>query len=409
MPVEPERDRTMIINTYYGGVEIHRQGKIIYARFILPHQVLSTCQAAGGFQTGLRYICNHQSCEPAGHAHRLPPVVWRNPVAYRQKVCEPYGLPAEACATLGTAANMNNAAFVCREFRGLQVIAVCTGGVETNAGRAGDPAAVVETPEGFERLYPDPGMPGPGTINTMVFINKPLIPGAMVHVIMTATEAKSAALQELAVNSRYSDGLATGTGTDQISVAAPASDDPPLTSAGKHAKLGELIGRAVLEATKRTLTLQNGLTAAGQRSAKIHLERFGLNRADMQETICRHLTHEQAELLRGNFTAIERDPVTVAAAAAMAHLKDKFAWGVLPHTCWSEVMGAYAAQLACAVSGDYGRMATYRDLLAPTQTDGGNGAFVALACRALALGFADKWNAPWKGMPGCNNPGEPVR
>jgi hypothetical protein len=228
----------------------------------------------------------------------------------------------------------------------------------------------------------------------MIFINKPLIPGAMVRVIMTATEAKSAALQELAVNSRYSDGLATGTGTDQIVVAAMQTDAPPLTSAGKHAKLGELIGRAVLESTKKTLALQNSLTAAGQCSAKIHLERFGLNRADMQETICRHLTHDQAELLRSNFTAIERDPVTVAAAASMAHLKDKFAWGVLPSTCWSEVMGAYAAQLACAVSGDYSRMATYRELLAPTQPDDGNGAFGDLACRALALGFADKWKDP---------------
>jgi adenosylcobinamide amidohydrolase len=391
MPMESERNRDMIINTYYGGVEIHREEKIIYAKFILPHQVLSTCRVAGGFQTGLRYVYNHQSCEPAGHGHRLAPSAWRNPVAYRQKVCEPYGLPAEECATLGTAANMNNAAFVCQEFRDLQVVAVCTGGVETNAGRAGDPAAVVETPEGFERLYPDTGMPGPGTINTMIFINKPLIPGAMVRVIMTATEAKSAALQELAVNSRYSDGLATGTGTDQIVVAAMQTDAPPLTSAGKHAKLGELIGRAVLESTKKTLALQNSLTAAGQCSAKIHLERFGLNRADMQETICRHLTHDQAELLRSNFTAIERDPVTVAAAASMAHLKDKFAWGVLPSTCWSEVMGAYASQLACAVSGDYSRMATYRELLAPAQPDDDNGTFVDLACRALALGFADKW------------------
>ena len=33
-----------------------------------------------------------------------------------------------------------------------------------------------------------------------------------VRAVMTATEAKTAALQELALSSRYSDGLATGTG-----------------------------------------------------------------------------------------------------------------------------------------------------------------------------------------------------
>jgi hypothetical protein len=112
------------------------------------------------------------------------------------------------------------------------------------------------------------------------------------------------------------------------------------------------------------------------------------------DRVCDHLAAEHAELLRKNFTEIERDPVTVAAVAAMVHLKGKFAWGVLPAGCWNEIMGAYAAQIACAVCGDYSRMATYRELLAPTQTDDGNGAFVDLACRALALGFADKWKDP---------------
>jgi adenosylcobinamide amidohydrolase len=381
----------MLIKTYYEGVEIYREEKIIYAKFLRPHKVLSTCRAAGGLQEGLTYVYNHQSCEPVGHHHRLAPGVWRDPIAYRKSTCAPYGLPAEACATMGTAANMNNAAFVCETFRDLQVVAVCTGGVEANAGRAGDPASVFETPDGFETVPPSDTVPGPGTINTMILINKPLIAGAMARVIMTATEAKSAALQELAVNSRYSEGLATGTGTDQIAVAALQTDEPPLTSAGKHAKLGELIGRAVWAAVKQALANQNSLTPAGQCSAKIHLERFGLNRIAMQNLICRHLSASQAILLRDNFTVVERDPVTVAAVAAMVHLKDKFAWGIFPTTCWSEVMGAFAAQVACTVCGDYGSLAGYRKSLAPTGTDTSNAAFVDLVCRALAVGFGDKW------------------
>ncbi len=384
----------MLLDTFYDGVEIHREEKIIYAKFLVPHRVLSTCRVAGGLREDIRYLYNHQSCEPAGHMHKLTQTAIRDPEGYRKKISECYGLPAETCATLGTAANMNNACIETRAFRDLSVTAVCTGGVEANAGRAGDPAAVVETPEGFTRLQPAAAMPSPGTINTMIFINKPLISGAMVRVIMTATEAKSAALQELAVNSRYSDGLATGTGTDQIAVAAVRTDEPPLTSAGKHAKLGELIACSVLHAVKGTLALQNGLTPAGQCSAKIHLERFGLTRQKMIEIICRNLSESRAELLCKNFSEIERDPVTVAAVAAMAHLKDKFSWGILPITCWGEVMGTYAAQIACAVSGDYTRMAVYRRKLAPTQADKGNGVLVDLSCRALALGFADKWVEP---------------
>lgn len=225
----------------------------------------------------------------------------------------------------------------------------------------------------------------------MLFINKPLTPGTLTRTIVTATEAKTAVLQELAVNSRYSDKLATGTGTDQIAVAALLNDEPPLTSAGKHVSLGELIGLAVYKAVKKTLALQNSLTPEGQCSIKIHLERFGLTRRTLLEKLSHSLQQDQAELLENNLTVIERDPVSVAAVAAMVHLKDKFTWGTLPPACWSEVMGSYAAMIACAVSGDYERLAIYREELAPLQAENTNKAFVEVVCRALARGFADKW------------------
>ncbi len=383
----------MLIQTYYNGVELHRKEKIIFAKFLVPHQVLSTCRAAGGLQTGLSYVFNRQSCEPTGHMQGLLKNIYRDPKAYRELLCKPYGLPPEQCATLGTAANMNHAALVSKVFRDLEVVAVCTGGVETNGGRVGDPASGYETSEGFKKLQPAVKEPGPGTINTMLFINKPLTPGAMTRVIMTATEAKTAALQELAVNSRYSDGLATGTGTDQIAVSAAEFDGPRLTSAGKHAKLGELIGKAVLAAVKETLGKQNNLTPRGQCSAKIHLERFGCSRKSMLDSICRYLADEPAGLLRQNFIAMERDPVTVAAVTAMVHLKDKFTWKILPESCWSEIMGAYGAQIACAVSGKYQQMEEYRRQLAPTRDQNSNNSFLNLVWRAMALGFTDKWPA----------------
>ena len=395
----------MLIDTFYDGVEIHREDKIIFACFLRPHAVLSTCRAAGGLRSDLQYLYNHQSCEPAGHCHRLPPIAYCDPIEYRRSICNQHNLPAEHCATLGTAANMNNVCIADHSFRDLTVAAVCSGGVEGNAGRVGDPASVTETANGFEKLPTATVVPGPGTINTLLFIGRPLIPGALARCIMTATEAKTAALQELAVSSRYSDGLATGTGTDQIAVAAMEDDGPPLTSAGKHAKLGELIGRAVGEAIKGALARQNNLTPANQCSAKIHLECFGLNRAGMQEKICNYLESDQAELLRCNFTAVERDPMTVAAVAALVHLRDKMTWGVLPKTCQSEVMGSFAAQIACSVSGHYTRMEEYRRLLAPTRRETGNAVFIDLACRALALGFAEKWkNIPSSSLSKpCNN------
>ncbi|NLZ17636.1 MAG: adenosylcobinamide amidohydrolase [Desulfobulbaceae bacterium] len=381
----------MLLATFYQGVELHREDKILYARFLVPHDVVSTCRVAGGFHHDLDYVYNHQSCEPAGGHCGQASLAIRNPLAYREQICSRHGLPAEGCTTLGTAANMRNAAIVEETFRGLNVVAVCTGGVEGNAGRAGDPASVAETEQGFERLPLAKDPPAAGTINTMLFVSKPLIAGAMVRAIMTATEAKTAALQELAVGSRYSDGLATGTGTDQIAVAAVREGGKALTSAGKHAKLGELIGRAVHGAVKQTLSLQNGLTAASQCSVEAHLRRFGMDAENLRQGVCRYLHEQELQLFSANFLAIERDPLTVAAVAALVHLKDKTAWGTLSQGCWLDTASAFAAQITAAVSGDYEHLALYRRQLAQQAAPEDNAAFLHLICQALALGFQHKW------------------
>lgn len=379
----------MHIQTFYNGVELYRGNKIIYGRFLEPHLVVSTCRAKGGMAQGLAYVMNHQGCEPCNHRRQID---IRDTGGYQRAICEPHGLPPERTATMGTAANMNHAAFVSQSYGALEVVAVVTGGVETNAGRAADPASVLETPDGFEKLEPAEKIPGPGTINTMLFISQPLTRAALTRTIMMATEAKTAALQELSVNSRYSDGLATGTGTDQIIVAAPDREGYRLTWAGKHAKLGELIGLAVKDAVKETLAKQNGLTPMGQCSVKIHLERFGASRESLLAGISSHLDDGQAQLLSDNFANILRDPLTVAAVAGLVHIRDKFSWGTLPQSCWPEIMAGAAAQVACTISSRYDRMDSYRRKLCQTGKKQNNGAFLRVCCRAMALGFEDKWS-----------------
>ena len=381
----------MLLQTYYNGIEIHRKHKVIFVKFVMPHRVLSTCQAAGGLRDGLQYVYNHQSCEPAGHTKGLPGSVFDDPRAYRRFISNIHGLPAEGVATLGTAANMHNAAIVAETFRDLEVVSISTGSVKTNAGRAGDTASYYEGEHGFEYVGDADDSLGPGTINTMIFINKDLTPGTMVRAVMTATEAKVALLQELAVNSRYSDGLATGTGTDQISIAAMSNTGKPLTSAGKHCKLGELIGKSVSLSLRKTFVMQNDLTPERQCSVRVHLERFGTTEDIMKAEISQWLTGETKELFLKNFVSLDRDPVVVAAVAAMVHLKDKITWGILPSECRPEILGTYLAQLAAAVSGKYDKIAAYREQFAPQHSQNGNGAFLHLVYRAIAVGFSEKW------------------
>ncbi len=381
----------MLLETLYGHVEVERREKIIIVRFLSPHRIISTCRCDGGISEEKTYIYNHQGCEPHGrHMKSFPGTNPLEPSEFRRFVCERHGLPPEECATLGTAANMNNAAVVSERFRELEVAAVVTGGVETNAGRAGDPASCYEHDGVYESLNQE-ALPQEGTINTIVCINKELTSGALVRTVMTAAEAKTAALQELAVNSRYSDGLATGTGTDQIAVACMLGTGVPLAGAGKHVKLGELIGRVVKTAVKKALELQNEMTPLSRCSSLVHVERFGTDETRMIEGIQGFLDAESARLLKENFSEIERDAVTVAAVAALVHLKDKLTWGVLPQGCAQEIMITYAGQIAATVSGKPEDAASFRGTLGSEKIILDNPGFLRLVFRAFALGFSNKW------------------
>ena len=369
-------------------VEIHRRDKIIHARFLRPHRVISTCPAAGGVRDDLEYVYNHQSCEPTKHDTAASRIMSLSPEQYREETADRFDLPAKKCATLGTAANMRCAAVAEQTFRDLTVVAVCTGGVETNGGRAGDPATIYETDGRYERIQGN--LPGPGTINTMLFINRTLTQGALVRSVMMSTEAKTAALQELSVPSRYSIGLATGTGTDQIAVATLLGDAHPLRSAGKHSKLGELIGVTVHDAIKETLARQNGLTPESRCSMVAHLTRFGATQSTLIEGMTTHLSSDDAALLKNNFLCLNHDPLTVAATTSLVHNFDQLTRRVLPASCAPDILRLGAAQIAATVSGRFDAFDRYLSMLSPRKALD-NETLVDSICRGAALGFADKW------------------
>lgn len=379
----------MLLGTYYDGVAIHRAEKIIYARFLTPHRVISTCRSsAGGLRDDLEYLYNHQSCEPSGHnlSAELHRMAVHQPDEYRAMIAARHELPAEHCATMATAANMQAAAIAHETFRDLEVVAICTGGVETNAGRAGDPASYYEDGGDYVALP----APHAGTIVIILCISRELAPGTMVEAVTTATEAKTATLQELSIPSCYSDGLATGTGTDQIGIAARLGGIP-LRGAQKHTRLGELIGRVVQMALRQTLARQNGLTPVGQGSSLALLRRLGTREAGLATAIQAHLSAEDGMLLGHNVHAVLNDPPTVAAVAALLHLRDQFLWDVLPASCLPEVLTSYAAQIAAAVAGRPWRLPAYQQVLATTSVALDPEAVLDLVARAFALGFSEKW------------------
>jgi adenosylcobinamide amidohydrolase len=91
-----------------------------------------------------------------------------------------------------------------------------------------------------------------GTINIMVVIDGNPTESCLVSTVLTATEAKTAALWELDIRSRYSGDVATGTITDAI-IVAKTNRGAPIVYGGPASKLGQLVGYCTRKAVKEAL------------------------------------------------------------------------------------------------------------------------------------------------------------
>ena len=361
---------------------LRRQGRFLVAELRTPHQVMSTSTCSGGFTNRVRFLVNHQSCEGQGHLERFEWMTALGETGYHHHVCKELGLESDAVVVMGTAANMNYAARVAEIFAELRVCAVVTAGVEGNAGCAGDPANWHEAESGQMERHPHDG-----TINTMLLINWPLTPGAMARAAVTMTEGKSAALQELAVSSLYSQDLATGTGTDQYCIAAPLDEAKrPKTRAGHHAKLGELIGRAVRKATLEALRWQNGLEASSTRSVYHALKRYGLKADPFLAAMKTRLAADEFFFFEKNIRSVIHDPGVSAAAYAFAAVCDRLRHGTLSPELAAPLLRQQAAILASSLAAKpeawpscYEQLVVHEDALLDTVYD------------AIALGWRLKW------------------
>jgi adenosylcobinamide amidohydrolase len=247
---------------------------------------------------------------------------------------------------MGTAANMIYAAHEVASVAELRVDAIVTAGVEANAICAGDTAEWIETPSGWNKVQQVAG-----TINTIILVNQPLAPEAFVRALMTVTEGKTAALNELSVSSRYSQDLATGTGTDQVCLAAPIGKERyAYTSASPHTKLGELLGGAARQATKHALKWQNGLEPSLTRSLSHALRRFGFSDTVFLEAMRTRLNEALFGLLEKNKNAVFYEPQAAAAAYSFAAILDRVRFGVIPLSAARDVLRQQAATLAASLS-----------------------------------------------------------
>ncbi|CAN7373957.1 adenosylcobinamide amidohydrolase [Rossellomorea sp. LjRoot5] len=101
-----------------------------------------------------------------------------------------------------------------------------------------------------------------GTINTWVFINGNLSDEAYIEALVTSTEAKVKALNDMDIRDKRKGNVATGTPTDSILIASSQKGElEPF--AGPITPIGKLIGRGVYEVTKKAIQRYMGKNGEG--------------------------------------------------------------------------------------------------------------------------------------------------
>ena len=314
------KGKNMLLHTLATGDKIHRYLKSIVVNFEGPRKVLSTSPHNGGLRTDLKAVFNNDGTSGAGMESKLLAPTYKE---HMEILSEKLDLDPDRSAGISTAAQMENVSVKTESYKQITVCAVVTGGVEVNGGRAGDPA-------GWDELSESPAQSSAhGTINIMLFINTDLTEGALTRALVTCTEAKTAALQELQAPSRYSSGLATGSGTDGTIIAADSSSDICLKDAGKHCKLGELIGKAVKSAVTEALFLQTGLSAGSQRNVFRRVSRFGISE-DSLWFLYKQKGGKSGRALFSDFTAGAFCEGKLLSCVCMyTHLLDELSWGLI--------------------------------------------------------------------------------
>lgn len=310
------------------GDEVHRYQKSIVIKFKDERRVLSTSHINGGYSEKLKAVYNYDANPGAGMACKLRADTY---LEHMTLITKEIGIDPDTTAGITTAASMNNASIKEVSYEDVTVAAIVTGGVEVNGGRVGDPASYHESQGKTVKVKE-------GTINIMLYIDADMPAETMARALVTCTEAKTAALQELMAGSNYSRGLATGSGTDGTIIVCNSKSKSKLMHAGKHSKLGELIGLAVKPAVKEALYLQTGLCPKYQFSMLGRMKRFGLNIDKIWE---KYKAISPKPLDKPEFVheleILDREEEIVVLTSLYVHLMDQLDWQLFsPHQAEAE-------------------------------------------------------------------------
>ncbi|WP_304093877.1 adenosylcobinamide amidohydrolase [Methanobrevibacter ruminantium] len=341
MPIDDKNQEFELIMKTSDGDEILKNSDTVLVRFGPKRNGIVSSWLNGGYNEDLSAVFNHQlsqeNIDKYGDGGILDFLKDLSTDFYNG-----LDLRSDKLSGLITSADMNSYSIACEKYRDIEVIAITTAGARVNAVSAGDIASYYEINADYRYDLEEDESNGqnnnqnpnkPGTINTILLINTKLDESSLLLAEMIAVEAKAVALRDLMVSSNYSDEIATGTGTDGIAIFSNMDSENFTDNVSKHAKIGELIGKVVIDSIKEALAKLQWLTPTYQLNALVRLDRFQYNLDDFYNNyLPKHMKmddeDDKSEFI-ASLIIISKNPELVSYVSLIIHLLDQYRYCLL--------------------------------------------------------------------------------
>jgi hypothetical protein len=167
-----------------------------------------------------------------------------------------------------------------------------------------------------------------GTINIIVFLNANPSDSCLVSLFLTATEAKTAAMNDYDIRSRYTGDAATGTITDSLSVAVTGKGQK-IELGGPASTIGQLVGSAIRQAVKEAANRQEGQHEGRTLSRRLAERHLSLERLASELSKVQVFGDEKVVASKLE-KVLKSEPVSAAFLLGAAKLDDDSKKGLIP-------------------------------------------------------------------------------
>jgi len=296
------------------GVKLILKENVLAVLSDVPLTVVSSAFHNGGGLKKTRVIINAGVTKACSNGY-----LHDNPEAFMVASAAKLGV-TEGFIGMATAAAVENFSLVSKRNGTVAVSVIATaadneGNTCNFSESAGEPIVVQHVDE--------------GTINIIVVIDGNPTESCLVSTVITATEAKMAALKELDIRSRFSGDQATGTVTDAV-VAAETGRGDQIVYGGPASDLGQLVGYCTRKAVKEAVMKADECMPCRSILKRLKEMHLSVEKLAFELAKAKSLGVDEKTIAGSLAKVLRSDPLAAAVVLAAAKIDEDISKGLVP-------------------------------------------------------------------------------